>query len=285
MSGVDGWLVVVPLKGGDEAKSRLGDDPARRRGLALAMAIDTATALAASDYVDAVVLLTADEEFASEVRAGVAATRPDTTTKLTVRAQPGSSLNEALDRVMSESVERHRGIVVGDLPTLAVADVDDLLSATARTGQPVFVRDDAGSGTTALLLPADRSVRPAFGVDSAQTHSWSGAGEAVAADGWRFDVDTAADLRAALTSDRLGLVTAAVLATAPGPGSGQATVSHFEASTGAGTVLCDDGVALPFDADAFARSGLRLLRLGQRVRIATDATGQRVTFLTILTLA
>jgi len=48
-------------------------------------------------------------------------------------------------------------------------------------------------------------------------------------------------------------------------------------------VLLDDGSLLPFPARAFDASGLRLLRLGQRVRLELDADGA-VTFLTIATL-
>lgn len=67
----------------------------------------------------------------------------------------------------------------------------------------------------------------------------------------------------------------------------QATVSGYDASTHAGTVLLDDGVELAFDAGALEGSGLRLLRAGQRVRIrvsGAEAT-QRVEKLQILTLA
>lgn len=66
----------------------------------------------------------------------------------------------------------------------------------------------------------------------------------------------------------------------------QATVRHFDAATRSGTVVLDDGVELPFDSQAFAASGLRLLRVGQRVRIETaaGAAGRTVTFLTVATL-
>jgi cold shock CspA family protein len=75
----------------------------------------------------------------------------------------------------------------------------------------------------------------------------------------------------------------------------QATVSSFDADTGAGTLLLDDGVELAFGPDAIAGTGLRLLRPGQRVRIETaarespgdgtvGATGAEVTRLQILTL-
>ncbi|ALG11210.1 hypothetical protein [Kibdelosporangium phytohabitans] len=45
----------------------------------------------------------------------------------------------------------------------------------------------------------------------------------------------------------------------------QATVATYSPETRSGTVLLDDGSQLSFDADAFDHSGLRMLRLGQRV--------------------
>lgn len=51
----------------------------------------------------------------------------------------------------------------------------------------------------------------------------------------------------------------------------QATVATFSADTRSGTVLLDDGTELPFDAAAFDAGGLRLLRLGQRVRIKVES--------------
>jgi 2-phospho-L-lactate guanylyltransferase len=63
----------------------------------------------------------------------------------------------------------------------------------------------------------------------------------------------------------------------------QGTVRRFDAHTRDGDVLLDDGSVLAFPARAFDASGLRLLRLGQRVRLelADDGT---VSFLTIATL-
>jgi cold shock CspA family protein len=53
----------------------------------------------------------------------------------------------------------------------------------------------------------------------------------------------------------------------------QATVATFDSETQAGTLLLDDGTELPFPAEAFQRSGLRLLRLGQRLTVEADADG------------
>ena len=62
----------------------------------------------------------------------------------------------------------------------------------------------------------------------------------------------------------------------------QATVATFDPATGSGTVLTDDGRRVAFDGAAFAAGGLRLLRLGQRVRLET--AGGRVVRVTLVTL-
>ena len=53
----------------------------------------------------------------------------------------------------------------------------------------------------------------------------------------------------------------------------QGTVATYDSSTHSGTLLLDDGTELAFPAEAFRRSGLRLLRLGQRVTIEADPDG------------
>lgn len=65
----------------------------------------------------------------------------------------------------------------------------------------------------------------------------------------------------------------------------QATSYTFDAETRTGSVLLDDGTPLPFDAAAFDAGGLRLLRVGQRVRIEVEGAGdeRRVTFVTLQT--
>ncbi|HEX3004698.1 MAG TPA: hypothetical protein VHO27_10820 [Angustibacter sp.] len=60
----------------------------------------------------------------------------------------------------------------------------------------------------------------------------------------------------------------------------QASVHEFDRSTGAGSVLLDDGTRLPFVADAFERSGLRLLRVGQRLTV--EVVDDRVVALRIV---
>lgn len=50
----------------------------------------------------------------------------------------------------------------------------------------------------------------------------------------------------------------------------QASVHTFDLESGRGTVLLDSGRLLPFAPEVFAASGLRHLRLGQRVSVEVE---------------
>jgi cold shock CspA family protein len=62
----------------------------------------------------------------------------------------------------------------------------------------------------------------------------------------------------------------------------EATVRTFSEATSAGTVLLDDGTEMPFAAEAFDADRLRLLRVGQRVRITVE--NGRIVHLTLASL-
>jgi cold shock CspA family protein len=67
----------------------------------------------------------------------------------------------------------------------------------------------------------------------------------------------------------------------------QASVHSFDHTTGSGSVLLDSGRLLPFDEQVFAASGLRHLRLGQRVSVEVrpedpETTGAHLTRLWIV---
>lgn len=53
----------------------------------------------------------------------------------------------------------------------------------------------------------------------------------------------------------------------------QGTVATYDPQTRSGTLLLDTGAQVTFDAAAFDASGLRMLRLGQRLRIERDPDG------------
>ena len=53
----------------------------------------------------------------------------------------------------------------------------------------------------------------------------------------------------------------------------QGTIATFDSDTHSGTLLLDDGSELAFDGAAFDGSGLRRLRLGQRIEVHLDSAG------------
>lgn len=64
-------------------------------------------------------------------------------------------------------------------------------------------------------------------------------------------------------------------------------MSSYDPDTRSGSVLLDDGVELPFGAEAVDAGEMRFLRFGQRVRIRTEGedADQHVTYLILATLA
>ncbi|WP_194909805.1 hypothetical protein [Catenulispora rubra] len=62
----------------------------------------------------------------------------------------------------------------------------------------------------------------------------------------------------------------------------QGTARVFDPTTRTGTLLLDDGTEVAFDTAAFDAGGLRLLRVGQRVKMSVE--DGRVTAVTLVTL-
>jgi 2-phospho-L-lactate guanylyltransferase len=163
-----GYVVLLPVKPPARGKSRLDVDPARRRSLAAAFALDTARACLAADRVTAVLAVTDDARFAADLRAAGCDTIPDGVT---------GDLNESLRQAAAEAARRWPHdvpvAVCADLPTLLPADLDAALGAAAGAA---FVADHDGVGTTLYTAPYD-AFRPHFGRESRQAHLDSGAHE------------------------------------------------------------------------------------------------------------
>lgn len=192
------FALLVPVKDGRGAKSRLGGDAVRRTALMSAFARDALTAAAASDLVE--VFVVGD--------ASVAADLP-----VTVLADEGSGdLNRALALAAEQVAHSGRGVAVllADLPCLRTEDLDEALKTAGD--RRAYVADAAGTGTTLLVSPPGTALDPRFGLESAAAHLASGAiaiEEALTS--LRLDVDTTIDLAAAL---RLGVGSHTAAATA-----------------------------------------------------------------------
>jgi 2-phospho-L-lactate guanylyltransferase len=277
------WTAVVPLKRVHAAKTRLrGALPGVPHDrLVLALAVDTVAAALACPAVAAVLVVTDDPSASAVLRRLGARVEPDA---------PDAGLNAALRFGAARAADADAGswiaALTADLPALRPGELAAALDA-AGPGAPGaaavrrFVPDAAGRGTTLLTAPAGFPLDPRFGPGSALAHARSGAIRLLGS--WptlRRDVDTPADLAAAA---RLGLGRHTGALT-PVYGAGmQGTVASYDPEHRSGTVLLDDGTTLEFGDAAFAASGLRLLRLGQRLQIETDERGEvvRVTIPTL----
>jgi 2-phospho-L-lactate guanylyltransferase len=198
------WTVLVPVKGLPQAKSRLAEatrSDADHAQLVQAIRADTLRAVGNAQGVARVVLITdraaADGSPANDL--------------MLVQTRPG--LNEAIEQGAGYAAGRWPtdGIaaLVGDLPALTAAELDDALNLAAGYRRS-FVPDSEGIGTSMLAAVPGVALRPRFGTDSAARHS-SDADRLDAGPGLRQDVDTPGDLNAARALG-LGPATEAVLA-------------------------------------------------------------------------
>jgi 2-phospho-L-lactate guanylyltransferase len=160
--------VVVALKAGEFAKSRLGSlpDPVRRR-LAWTMAVDTLRALAAATEH---VLVVSDQPALRSrlLRLGL-------DVEVVPEAGPGG-MNAALSQGASAlRAADYRTIVasVGDLPALQPDSVRRVL-ALSRSHPRSFLADASGVGTT-MLITHTGDLDPHFQGRSAAAHHASGA--------------------------------------------------------------------------------------------------------------
>ncbi len=188
------WTVVLPIKGGPRAKSRLGGAPA----LALALAADCLDAVLGCSEVTRVLVVSADPRVAELARTAGA--------EVVTERRPGAGLVPALRDGIRASGER-RGpvaLLLGDLPALRPADLRAALHAVAAAlaGRPqvpmAAVPDTEGSGTVLLAARDAAALDPAFGPGSAAEHVRRGALRLdLDLPRLRRDVDTPADLVAA----------------------------------------------------------------------------------------
>ena len=146
--------IIIPVRGGASAKSRLGG-PLRAQ-LARAMALDT---IEAALEVGPVIVVT-DETMRLDVEAIGARTVPD----------PGTGLNRAIAQGLAVAPPGASAVLLGDVPGL---DPDELRAALAEAAahDRAMVADADGDGTV-LLVATQHDL--AFGPNSRALHAARG---------------------------------------------------------------------------------------------------------------
>jgi len=191
----------VPVKSAVKAKSRLRVDPALRRALARAMAIDTISAVASAEPVGRTVVVVEDVHDGAPL-----AVLPGVRIVLTRTRELNAAILDALAQVPDPTGPV--AVVPADLPSLTGAELAGALSMAAGHRCSV-VPDRAGTGTTMLAAHPAALLRPQFGEGSFRRHVAGGAVPLPVPTrcGLRRDVDLIADLYSAT-----GPATTAVLA-------------------------------------------------------------------------
>lgn len=207
------WHLVVPVKEASRAKTRLTPHPLERPDLARAVAHDTLDAVCRALPPGQVTVVTSDPHAALVAQ------------RLGARlvADPGAGLNAAIRAGWSAGDGAGDGqpdvqgqgqpdvqssgqgaavgrpgwaVLLGDLPALRAADLEAALGLAAEHPR-ALVPDAEGTGTV-LLTATDGPPDPRFGPGSAQRHAVDAVRLDLDLPGLRRDVDTAADLAAAV---------------------------------------------------------------------------------------
>jgi 2-phospho-L-lactate/phosphoenolpyruvate guanylyltransferase len=198
------WVVLVPIKRFSDGKRRLGERP-DRPALAEAFARDTLDAVAASQHVRMLLVVTDDPTLVDDLSLPVA---------VTVVTQQAPGLNNAIATGLRVANDRWpdwgQAVLTGDLPALTAEDLERTLEIAGEIPLGV-VADAHGTGTVLLTGQPGVPLLPAFGVGSAMRHRDLGHRLIRGTERLRRDVDTQEDLEVAM---RLGVGrhTSAVLA-------------------------------------------------------------------------
>lgn len=186
-----GWLLVVPVRGLINGKSRLGPNPALRAAAIVAFTADTIEAALASPSVQGLVVVSDDSHIHVIARkAGALTTHepsPDLGSHASTPANNGlSGLNAAVEhgarfwveQVHATTTKAPLGIaaLLGDLPGLQPSELTDAL-ALAELHARAHVPDADGTGTTLLTArwqEAHSGMGAQFGNDSSARHCRAG---------------------------------------------------------------------------------------------------------------
>ncbi|MEO7664134.1 MAG: 2-phospho-L-lactate guanylyltransferase, partial [Candidatus Limnocylindrales bacterium] len=167
---MSGTWAIVPLRGLEDAKTRLGAelDPEERLDLVTTMARRTLAATRDARDIAGTVLVTADPE--------AAAIAAEYGARTIVQRLPG--LNAALREARSAALAAGAAsilILPIDLPAISAEAIDGLLAAAGEAGPGtsplvVGVPDRHGAGTNALYVRPPAAIEPAFGEASFAAH-------------------------------------------------------------------------------------------------------------------
>ncbi|MEJ2411028.1 MAG: 2-phospho-L-lactate guanylyltransferase [Novosphingobium sp.] len=176
------WTAVVPLKQGEDPKSRLSAilSPSDRIALSVHMARRVIEALRASASIDQILLFSP--------------IAPPALMDVEWCADKGPGLNDGLDRLRRKLAERPVLVIHGDVPLAGAADIEAMVRGAGERGHSL-APDRHDAGTNAVALMPGQVLSFAFGRDSFARHRANAPHAAlIRRPGLAIDVDTPEDL-------------------------------------------------------------------------------------------
>jgi len=161
-------FAVLPVKRLRSAKQRLADalPTGTRRALAEAMVTDVLIALRRASRLDAVLVVSGDEQVTA------LASGYDALDVITDRSDSGHDAAAQLGMRAARERGADRVLLVpGDVPALDPTEIDALLARPERAPEVVIIPDRHTSGTNGLLLTGPEVIAPAFGPGSRVRHA------------------------------------------------------------------------------------------------------------------
>jgi 2-phospho-L-lactate guanylyltransferase len=157
---------ILPVKRFESAKQRLGDalGAGSRSALAAAMFSDVLAALERSRMVQAVIVVSGEEEVGDLVAGRDVTLIEDSSDK-----GQSSAARAGLARAAALGLDR-AALVPSDCPLLDTAELEELFVRAAAGADVVIVPDRHGTGTNCLVLDPAGGFEPQFGPGSFERH-------------------------------------------------------------------------------------------------------------------
>ena len=182
------WSAVVPLRQGQDPKSRLSKSlsPSERIRLSIHMVNAVVQALRDAGGIEQILLLSP--------------VAPPASICVKWRQDKGQGLNAELDILRRELGDRALLVIHGDLPLVGPDDIEAMIEGAEERGH-AFAPDRHDAGTNAVAIMPDRAFSFAFGEGSLARHLAHVPNAAlIRRPGLSIDIDTPDDLERAIAA-------------------------------------------------------------------------------------
>ncbi|MFX1581860.1 MAG: 2-phospho-L-lactate guanylyltransferase [Promethearchaeota archaeon] len=158
-------IAIIPIRFLPSTKNRLERslDTSQRQRLVQAMLTDVIKAVEQSKLISRFVIVTQDKDFLASFSDPL----------FEIHRSVSQGLNEELTEYVTQLGQSQRGyalIILGDLPLLTGATLDELIWSGLQSKRPVIAKDWKGSGTNVLFFAYPLGFKLQFGEKSFQKH-------------------------------------------------------------------------------------------------------------------